>query len=49
MKPLKKKPGIAVSEALGKIIKKLKCKPNLLHVDREREFVNSVFKKMLQT
>ena len=48
LEPLKTKTGKEVTEAFKKIIKQSKRKPNLLHVDKGKEFVNKDFKKMLE-
>ena len=48
IEPLKNKTGKSVAEAFESIITKSKRKPNLLHVDMGREFVNETFKSMLK-
>ncbi len=48
IEPLKNKTGKSVAEAFEKIIIDSKRRPNLLHVDMGKEFVNQTFKSMLK-
>jgi len=48
IEPLKDKTGKSITEAFESIIIKSKRKPKLLHVDMGREFVNKIFKSMLE-
>ena len=48
LQPLKKKTGQEVAGAFEKILKQYKRTPNLLHVDKGKEFVNKYFKTMLK-
>lgn len=48
IEPLKNKTGKSVADAFESIIVQSERKPNLLHVDMGREFVNETFKSMLK-